>query len=473
MSIKGFEVGGVQAKYDYESLDNIPANLVQDANYVHTDNNYTNADKTKLSGIEAQANKTTIDATLTHSGQAADAKATGDAISALDAQVIASMPHDTASGSIASFPDGAAMPVRDCSVAIEPVQSGSGDPSPDNVRPISGFTGLNVYGTGVNVWDEETVGGVLNSNGTVTVSDARLVTSYIPIKPGETYCVAIPYNVRGRSAFYDASKAFLSYYGDCPVANTPSVFPNNGSISGSAGAYYFTFIAPQNAFYFRYNIVSSYGATYHNDISINYPSTDTDYHAYVGTTLPVSWQSEAGTVYGGTLDVTTGKLTVDRAIVDLGTLNWAKGSIDAAGAVYHTRWYNNTVSNMGGAVDTANGICSHYTVVPYTGTSSDVNVLLNGKRDNVASSEYRGYIQIVDSAKDNLTAEEFKAAMSGVMFVYVLSTTIEVQLTPAEITTLLGTNNIFADCGDTTVSYYADTTLFVNKKIAAAVAALS
>ena len=88
MSIKGFEVGGVQQQYDYTALDNIPANLVQDANYVHTDNNFTNADKTKLSGIEAQANKTTIDATLTHSGQAADAKATGDEIgdlkSALD-----------------------------------------------------------------------------------------------------------------------------------------------------------------------------------------------------------------------------------------------------------------------------------------------------------------------------------------------------------------------------------------------------
>lgn len=83
MSIKGFEVGGVQQKYDYTALDNIPANLVQDANYVHTDNNYTNADKTKLSGIEAQANKTTIDATLTHSGQAADAKATGDEINDL------------------------------------------------------------------------------------------------------------------------------------------------------------------------------------------------------------------------------------------------------------------------------------------------------------------------------------------------------------------------------------------------------
>ena len=67
----------------------------------------------------------------------------------------------------------------------------------------------------------------------------------------------------------------------------------------------------------------------------------------------------------------------------------------------------------------------------------------------------------------------FKNAMSGVQLCYELATPIEVDLTPAEITTLLGTNNIFADCGDTTVSYYADTTLFVNKKIAAAVAALS
>lgn len=83
MSIKGFEVGGVQERYDYTALDNTPANLVQDGNYVHTDNNFTNADKTKLDGIETGANKTIIDATLTQSGQAADAKATGEEIADL------------------------------------------------------------------------------------------------------------------------------------------------------------------------------------------------------------------------------------------------------------------------------------------------------------------------------------------------------------------------------------------------------
>lgn len=43
-------------------------------------NDFTNAYKTKLEGIEANANKTKIDATLTSSGAAADAKATGNAI---------------------------------------------------------------------------------------------------------------------------------------------------------------------------------------------------------------------------------------------------------------------------------------------------------------------------------------------------------------------------------------------------------
>ena len=52
MSIKGFQVGnGTVQKYDYESLDNIPESFVE------------------------------IDDTLTEEGQAADAKATGDALS--------------------------------------------------------------------------------------------------------------------------------------------------------------------------------------------------------------------------------------------------------------------------------------------------------------------------------------------------------------------------------------------------------
>lgn len=39
----------------YNDLTNVPAHLVQDADYIHTDNNFTDADKSKLDGIEAGA----------------------------------------------------------------------------------------------------------------------------------------------------------------------------------------------------------------------------------------------------------------------------------------------------------------------------------------------------------------------------------------------------------------------------------
>ena len=198
MSIKGFEVGGVQQQYDYTALDNIPANLVQDANYVHTDNNYTNADKTKLSGIEAQANKTTIDATLTHSGQAADAKATGDAISALNAQVIASIPHDTASGSIANFPDGAAMPVIDCSVAVAPNQNLHG-----YANPWPGGGGKNL------AYLEQ--GSINTLNGVEILSTTRVRTQYIPVIEGQKYIASSQNNLWSvrNGCTYDASKNFI------------------------------------------------------------------------------------------------------------------------------------------------------------------------------------------------------------------------------------------------------------------------
>lgn len=44
---------------------------------------------------------------------------------------------------IVSFSDGSPYPMQ-MQFAIEPVQSGSGNPSPSNVRPITGWTGANI-----------------------------------------------------------------------------------------------------------------------------------------------------------------------------------------------------------------------------------------------------------------------------------------------------------------------------------------
>jgi hypothetical protein len=44
-------------------------------------------------------------------------------------------------------------------------------------------------------------------------------------------------------------------------------------------------------------------------------------------------------------------------------------------------------------------------------------------------------------------ATQFKAAMNGVQLVYELATPLTYQLTPTQVKSLLGSNNVWADCG--------------------------
>ena len=50
------------------------------------------------------------------------------------------------------------------------------------------------------------------------------------------------------------------------------------------------------------------------------------------------------------------------------------------------------------------------------------------------------------------------------LFVYPIATPTTVQLTKQQVTTLLGLNNIWADSGEVSVVYTADTKLYIDKK---------
>lgn len=54
-------------------------------------------------------------------------------------------------GNPVSFNASAARNLKSMVIPFSPVQAGSGDPSPDNVRPISGFTGVNINRTGKSI----------------------------------------------------------------------------------------------------------------------------------------------------------------------------------------------------------------------------------------------------------------------------------------------------------------------------------
>lgn len=72
--------------------------------------------------------------------------------------------------------------------------------------------------------------------------------------------------------------------------------------------------------------------------------------------------------------------------------------------------------------------------------------------------------------RKNTDAAAFKTAMNGQTLVYPLAAPVSVQLTAQQLTTLLGTNNVWSDGGNVSVEYVADTKAYIAKVIAAALA---
>ena len=169
-----------------------------------------------------------------------------------------------------------------------------------------------------------------------------------------------------------------------------------------------------------------------------------------GTTYPISWSDEAGTVYGGYLDVVTGVLTVTMASVDLGTLTWGK----LADYHFYTQSLSSLIKIDSNSV-AANMMYEMGKTVPYTTSWAENGNIFGQTTGNV-------YIRN-DSYTD---AAAFKTAMSGVYLVYELATPVTYQLTPTEVTSILGTNNVWVDTnGDVECTYIADTKLYIDSKL--------
>ena len=300
-----------------------------------------------------------------------------------------------------------------------------------NICPISGWTGVTGQNTAnAQQWDEEwEVGAISVSDGSlINVGNYMRSKNYIPVASGKTYYRAGEYMSDGRVFFYRQDKSFICH---TPIS--------------TVGA----FDIPYNACFMKFH---KNGASYSNNISINYPSTDTSYHPYTGNQISITFPSEAGTVYGGTLTINpdrAGTLVVDKFL--LTSLDaFYRGGANAYGPYFD--------ANISGAAVNPSVICS---MLP-TKTSGDA---WTSSTPCVASRPNLNSIRCYDAALANVN--EFKKKYSGIQFVLSLATPITYQLTETEISgileTLYGTNNIWTDVGTVDVEYPADTKLYIEQ----------
>lgn len=327
-----------------------------------------------------------------------------------------------------------------------------------NICPISGWDGVEVTRTGKNLIrtkvNGRTTAGITFSvredssvvaNGTATGS--AWLTSRITDRNLLTFLKAGTYTVTGGK-----STNMVCYLGGEYVDG--SYFPGNYDRGNGA-----TFTLTADAWVYP-QIQIMQGQTCNNEVfnfQLELGSTATAYEPYQGDTYTIQLGQ---TVYGGTLDVTNGVLTVDRAMV----------VIDGVNKTVRENGTTSTTSNawFSGAVGKAYGRSNFISNRFATGVGTVPGGMTG--RDNSIGVEFLLPLDV----PNNVSALNQWFADNPTQLCYELAAPITIDLTPLEISVLTGqTNNIWADSGDVSVDYAADLKTYINNKIAAAVAALS
>lgn len=304
-------------------------------------------------------------------------------------------------------------------VYIQATQSGSGTPSPTNPRSIVGADSVSVTRTGKNIW----------SYGDVSGTRRKAVT--VDIKAG-TYTLSA--NVTSSDTDYNNNR-IVFYYED---ETTENFYINRGTRENVT----FTLLKNVNSIYFYAS--RSYDASADDtfsftDIQLEAGSTATPYEAYTGTTATTALPT---TCYGGYLNVETGVLTRDCAIVtDLSQLSWTYQS--TYGRFVSTDLASTIKAPPNNSTAVENAMCSIYTIDKSNNTSSS-------SYDKIIAVSSAGNLQIRDTELNgDLTA--LSTRLANAQFKYPLATPTTEQLTPHQIEQLLGQNNVFCSSGDVAV----------------------
>ena len=293
----------------------------------------------------------------------------------------------------------------------------------ENICPISGWNNAKVTRVAHQLWDEDWEVGSIGTDGSKVPTSAGRIRSknLIPVKPNTSYYLS---QKIAMYATYDINGDFVRYAG---YEGGPT-----------------TLTTRNNEYFIMIGSISGYGSSYTNDLSVNYPVTFTSYERYKGATYTIDLN---GTRYGGTLDVTSGVLTLTHEIVDLGDFTWAYHGGDGVPNTFSTTGlttykYDASVKAM----------CSAY----------DFDGVVMGV-DRMNSKPLGAFCFFYEESQPNtrtlyiknveMTNNEFKTFVTGQKLVYELATPQTIQLTAEEVELLQGNNTLFGDTGDISLTY--------------------
>jgi hypothetical protein len=415
-------------------------------------------------------------------------------------QIALNEPHlvATTPAGIASFSTDLIAPLKSCKVEFSPVQSGSGDPSPSNVRAISGWTGCNITRCGKNrlpitanmeiksvntgynnTLPRDTTPGILYPNisannywlGTKTYAFVQEVQNggltfqsndgaygagtFVPVIPQMTYKISytdVNSKVQMRIGYYDINGYFTG---------THRIIGNGEAFTAPGDVYNAIIVATPKKDYYNQLITIS-------NLQVELGSTVTTYEPYTGSTIPIDWTTEAGTVYGGYVDLVNGEVVEEWGGVTLNSSMYPYISgTSYRGTTCTDAWFD--------ASTYAWGYTTSYASLPAGNSCSDKLKLSNnaiwGSPDlypwcytlNSYNQIHCVFVNSVVGITDEDTNSEVKEKIKAwidtnpIVIKYKLSDskTTNYSITPTQLKTIRGINNVLSDAnGDITVSYW-------------------
>lgn len=324
-----------------------------------------------------------------------------------------------------------------CKVSWEPTQEGSGDPSPDNIRPIKGRDSVTVERCGENLYNVNHFVGSYwvddkyhKSNDFVDIHSSFWASYKMPCNVGDTI------NVSGFPEFGGVSCVWTS------DVSGEKYFKNAGSSLKVNASY----VVPSGAQCLVLGVAGKLSvpdANYDNAM-ISIGASPTTYAPYTGQTATLTLPT---TIYGGTVDAVTGdgQETWETVTLD-GTEPWAQNTNVS------NPYFIALILHLGAfTLGSLNGICTAFPLADITASTN--NNGFNGW--NTALYIRWKSLSTVDALKAYLAAQY--AAGTPVQIAYKLKTPTPFTVTGAQpISALGGVNTLLTDADSVTVTGRAD-----------------
>ena len=335
--------------------------------------------------------------------------------------------EDTVSGNPVVFTTDLAKPLRRLALSLLPRQSGSGDPSPQNIRSLIPWGEVGTWTGGKNLFDTSIFtenGGVLQENGLYYFPNLSYLLNKVFYK-NNGYTGQLAVTLERQTDVDRQSLRATIYYTDGTSEKVGAKFS-----TGEVDTY--KVITASGKIVDR--ITGDYGsniATYAR-LQIELGSTATAYESPTITPHPVNLTGITPPVYGASLDLTTGEVWGTYAL-------WTKNTASMDNADNVPGWRNSGIRELIGAGQNKEFGDQIMNVGKYwsanTNSSNDILFLRSARYNDMSQSDWQALAIDVQIAVELATP--------------VLLAT----LTPQQVNALVGVNTVWSDADNIDLTF--------------------